>query len=251
MCSRNVIRIIPALSLLLALCFLAAPAQAEDSLNLTTLPGDISIGAGYTGTVLHIAGTAPQGSDIVVRFTGANGNIALRRKGKAFGLLWMNMGVVELGNVPSVYLVSSSRPLSAIGGSSLGLEAVRKGISVTSGSQEGLDIPAEFIKLKAEDGLYSEAANGVSVSADGRFSINLPIPSRMSPGAYSVDVFALRNGAVAGNASTPVTVKLVGAPAWIAHMAFDHSTLYGILSALVAIFAGLAIGIVFQSRGAH
>jgi len=38
-------------------------------------------------------------------------------------------------------------------------------------------------------------------------------------------------------------------PAWIDDMARNSSLLYGILSTLVAILGGLAIGMVFQGKG--
>ena len=51
--------------------------------------------------------------------------------------------------------------------------------------------------------------------------------------------------------ATPLTVNLTGFPGLISKLAFGHAALYGILSTLIAIFAGLGIGLVFQSKGAH
>ncbi|MDR3043914.1 MAG: TIGR02186 family protein [Desulfovibrio sp.] len=245
--------------LLLCLCLLAATARADDGgVALAVKPGDIVIGTAYTGTTLHFSGEAPRGSAIVARFTGASGDLALRQKGKAFGLLWMNMGTVHLHDVPSVYLVASSRPLADIGGTGLGLDAVRAGVQQEGGAAaqgpdglDALDVPAELVRLKQHDGLYREGVGGITVTDDGTFSAELAIPSRMSPGTYTVEVFALRDGQVAGSTSAPVRAELVGAPAWLAHMAFDRGLLYGVLATLVAILAGLAVGLVFQSKGAH
>ncbi|MBZ2172540.1 TIGR02186 family protein [Nitratidesulfovibrio sp. SRB-5] len=242
--------------LLLCLCLLAATARADDGgVALAVKPGDIVIGTSYTGTTLHFSGEAPRGSAIVARFTGASGDLALRQKGKAFGLLWMNMGTVHLHDVPSVYLVTSSRPLADIGGTGLGLDAVRAGVQQEEGSAaqgaDTLDVPAELVRLKQHDGLYREGVGGITVTDDGAFSAELAIPSRMSPGTYTLDVFALRDGQVVGSTSVPVRAELVGAPAWLAHMAFDRGLLYGVLATLVAILAGLAVGMVFQSKGAH
>lgn len=244
-------RFLAAAALCLALGGLCLPARADDAVSLTVKPGDINISATYTGTVLHVAGRAPAGSAIVARFTGDSGNLALRQKGKVFGLLWMNLGTVHLDNVPSVCLVAASGQLADIGGLPLGIDAVRGGIQAREGTTSGIDLPAELIKLKEHDGLYREEVKGVSVKPNGDFAVDMPIPSRMSPGAYSLDVFALRNGVVEGRVSSPVTVKLVGMPAWIDHMATKQSLLYGILSTLVAIFGGLLIGLVCQRRGAH
>ena len=182
----------------LLLCLLAATARADDGgVALAVKPGDIVIGTSYTGTTLHFSGEAPRGSAIVARFTGASGDLALRQKGKAFGLLWMNMGTVHLHDVPSVYLVTSSRPLADIGGTGLGLDAVRAGVKQEDGAAaqgaDVLDVPAELVRLKQHDGLYREGVGGITVTDDGAFSAELDIPSRMSPGTYTVDVFALRD----------------------------------------------------------
>ena len=114
---------------------------------------------------------------------------------------------------------------------------------------DSLDVPAELIKLKQQDGLYRESTGGITVADNGSFAVNLPIPSRLSPGAYTVEIFALRNGSVSGSVAAPVNVRLVGMPAWIDDMARNSSLLYGILSTLVAILGGLAIGMVFQGKG--
>ena len=236
-------------ALTMALCCASFPAHADEAVALAVKPSDIDISASYRGTVLHVEGLAPQGSAIAIRFAGEKTDLALRQKGKVFDLLWMNLGTVHLHNVPSVFLVASSRPLADVGGADLGLEAVRKAITAEESKGDALDIPAELIKLKQQDGLYREDTQGITVADNGSFTANMRIPSRMSPGAYTLEVYSLRNGSVAGSASAPVTVRLVGMPAWIDHMARDNSLLYGILSTLIAILGGLAIGMVFQSRG--
>ena len=249
MCDLALLRIIPAAALTITLCLASFAVHAAETVVLTETPSDINISASYRGTTLHVEGLAPQDSAIAVRFAGEKTDLALRQKGMVFDLLWMNLGTVHLHNVPSVFLVASSRPLADVGGADLGLEAVRKAITAEENKGDALDIPAELIKLKQQDGLYRESTRGITVADNGSFTANMPIPSRMSPGAYTLEVFALRNGSIAGSASAPVTVRLVGMPAWIDHMARDNSLLYGILSTLIAILGGLAIGIVFQSRG--
>ena len=122
-------RLVAAAALAVTLCAASLPAHAAESVELSVKPADINISASYRGTVMHVEGLAPTGSEIVARFTGAAADLALRQKGKVFGLLWMNLGTVHLHNVPSVFLVASSRPLDQINGSELGLAAVRGSMS--------------------------------------------------------------------------------------------------------------------------
>jgi len=90
-------------------------------------------------------------------------------------------------------------------------------------------------------------------ASDGKrsFTAEIPIPSRLSPGAYLVELIAVRDGSIIARAEQPVTANLVGFPALLSNLAFGHAALYGILATVMAVLAGLAIGIVFQSRGAH
>jgi hypothetical protein len=112
-----------------------------------------------------------------------------------------------------------------------------------------------LLKLKQKEGLYREMFGNISYASavDGQktFSAKIPIPSRLTSGAYTVEVDAIRNGEVVARAEQPLTVNLVGFPALLSQLAFGHSALYGILATLIALLAGLGIGLIFQSRGAH
>lgn len=246
-CSK-ILRIVTAAALAFLLSN-ATVALADTPVELTIKPNNIDISAAYRGTVLHVEGLAPKGSEIVARFTGAPADLALRQKGKVFNLLWMNLGTVHLQHVPSVFLVTSSHALPQIHGDELGLAAVHNDIRVQEQKSDSLDLAGELIKLKQQDGLYRETTGGIAMAENGSFTADLRIPSRLSPGIYSVEIFALHDGVISGSASTPVSVRLVGMPAWIDDMARNSSFLYGILSTLVAILGGLAIGLIFQSKG--
>ena len=79
-------------AILAALCLLALPAAAlAGDMNLSVSPSEITIDATYDGAILHVAGEAPEGSQIVARFSGTPEKVAVKEKGKALGVLWMNM----------------------------------------------------------------------------------------------------------------------------------------------------------------
>jgi hypothetical protein len=77
------------------------------------------------------------------------------------------------------------------------------------------------------------------------------VPSRLSPGSYTVEVFAVKDGVIVAQDAQPLNAKLTGAPAFLADLAFNHAIWYGVLASIIAIVAGLGIGLVFQSKGAH
>lgn len=245
-------------AILFFLLFVAMPATLRASeLDFDVAPSAIDIGATYNGASLQVDGQVPEGSQVVVRVSGASGNVALKQKGKVFGLLWMNMNTLHLSNVPAVCLIDSSAPLAELGaaGAELGLKGLTGKIAIDPPSADRALLLPEFLLLKSQEGLYQENAGGVKLgqAKDGRqpFTASVKIPSRLSPGSYAVEAFAVKDGVVAAQASQVVAAKLTGAPAFLADLAFNHAAWYGVLASIIAILGGLGIGLVFQSKGAH
>ncbi len=243
---------------LLLVLLLAAPCAAMAAgADFTVTPGNIDIHAFYNGTSVTVEGTAPEGSQVVLRFTGAPEDLRMKEKGKALGLLWMNMNTLHFANVPKVCLIESSAPLADMGkaGAGLGLEGLAGKIGIEPVTADRTTLLPELLKLKKQEGLYRQTSGAVVMgekSGDMRkFSAKLAIPSRLSPGAYVVEVFTVKDGEIATQAVKAIDVKLVGAPALLADLAFNHSAWYGILASLIAILAGLGIGLVFQSKEPH
>lgn len=240
--------------MVLLLLTLALPCSAQ-TLSLDAAPAAIEMNALYDGMDLTITGQAPAGDDLVLHFTGEPTELHMRTKGKIFGLLWMNVGQVVLNNVPNVLLVEASKAFDELGpgAAPLRLEGLRDAITIESGGSPEIDAPMELVHLKQSEKMYSESTGGIEFGpeADGMrsFTATIKVPSRLTPGQYTVEAYALHQGVVTAEASLPVTARLIGIPAWLSTMAFEHGTLYGVLSVIIAILSGLAIGLVFQSKG--
>ena len=97
--------------LALVLSVLFASAAFADEVTMTTTPSTIEIGTAYDGMTLHVAGTVPEGCQAVVRFLGKSQEVHMKEKGKAFGLLWMNMNRITSYNVCYTKLLRYSIPL--------------------------------------------------------------------------------------------------------------------------------------------
>ena len=242
--------------LLLILLVLPGAAMAA-GIDFTVSPGGIDIDALYNGTTVTVEGKVPDGSQVVLRFTGKAGEVHMKQKGKFMGLLWMNMNALTFEHVPAVCLVESSADLSGLGatGAKLGLTGVAETFAIEPATADRTLLLPEFVKLKRSEGLYREASGAVKLGeAEGglrAFSAQVAIPSRLSPGAYVLEAFAVKDGQVTAQGSAPVNVRLIGIPAMLADLAFNHGAWYGILASIIAILSGLAIGMVFQSKGAH
>jgi hypothetical protein len=248
--------------LFVAFClFTVSSAAAQDVARMTVEPQAINIGALYNGTTLTANGSLPADSEAIVRFMGTACELHMKVRGKVGGIMWMNLDSITFKGVPSVCLVSSAvdlNRLEANGGASIRVLRLSglKGSFMIEGNGGGHENAfEEFLKLKQKEGLYREMFGNISYgsASEGQktFRAEVPIPSRLSPGAYMVELDAVRNGEVIARAEQPVTVSLVGFPALLAGLAFGHSALYGILATIIALLAGLGIGLVFQGRGGH
>lgn len=243
---------------LLFLVLLPSLSLAEGPMTMSATPSTILMGARYDGISLKVTGSVPAGSDVVLRFTGAPEDLHLREKGKVFGLLWMNVGKVALKNVPKVCLIDSSRSFADLGAiaAPFRLESLGGTIEIEKDAVGGeIDVIHELLLLKKYDYLYHESAGGVVLGPDKgdsrTFTADIAVPSALAPGLYRVEAAAIRNGALVGKASSAVEASLSGFPGWLNKMAFDRALLYGVLATVIAIVSGLAIGLVFQSKGAH
>ena len=241
--------------------FTVSAGAAQDSARMTVEPQAIDIGALYNGTTLTATGSIPADSEAVVRFIGVACDLHMKEKGKVGGVMWMNLDSITFKGAPNVCLVSSAvdlNRLEADGGVTIGvlrLSGLKKSVEIEAKGGGHENSFEELLKLKQKEGLYREMLGNISYESASQgqkgFLAQVPIPSRLSPGDYVVELDAVRNGEVIARAEQPVTVSLVGFPALLAGLAFDHSALYGILATIIALLAGLAIGLVFQSRGAH
>jgi hypothetical protein len=242
-------RILPFL-LLAAVVLYAAPGFAAQEYALQTKPGEIEIGAGYNGKYVTVTGDIPAGSSAVVRILGERESKQFKKKGQAFGFLWMNLENITLRDVPDVFLLASDRSLYAGGGyewTKLGL-----GFGALRGEADDFTF-GEFLKLKEQEKLYSIQEGGFEYapSADGprMFKVTMAIPSSLRQGIYKVEAFGVKDGRVVSRASVDMEAKLTGFPALLGDMAFHHSLLYGIFAVVVAILAGLLMTAVFRDKG--
>lgn len=254
-------------SILLAvilLFFAGTPLHAQERAQLTVNPQLIEIGAFFNGTTLIATGSVPSDSEVVVRFLGAVCDLHMKQKGRVFGVMWMNLDSLIFRGIPSVCIVNAAENLDSLaqktGAQSpavagLRLTGLKEKARIESNGGDRAEAFAELIKLKNSEGLYRETSGNITygAAANGQrdFRGEITIPSRLSPGEYVVELVAVNGDGVVARAERSVTVKLVGFPALLAGLAFNHAALYGILATVIALLAGLAIGMVFDSKGAH
>jgi uncharacterized protein (TIGR02186 family) len=232
-------------------------SSSEPTLELS--PQEIGIGSFYHGTSLTLKGTAPADCGVALLLLGEREEQVLKQKGRV-GPLWMNVGTVTIRDAPEMYyLLTSSDDLSDLAPSevldahSIGYGALRKEIAI---EQEGSDLDVtfrEFIKLKESMGLYDISLNSVKpqrTDADSAtFKLSVSIPALAPVGQYDVHLYCFSDGQVVSNAAGAFAVEKVGLPQWLSTLAFNNAAIYGILAIVVAVAAGLLMGVLFGSKG--
>jgi uncharacterized protein (TIGR02186 family) len=244
------------------------PQLAGSTVSVKTKhePNLITIGAFFNGTQLTVSGEVGVENDVVVLVRGKQGELTLKKKGKALGLLWMNLGDIHVKKVPNVYILYSStgrmesatsnpNTLKKLG---IGFEYLKEEMEIEATQAERDGLANEFLKLKQNQGLYAFHPGKIIFEQKNEkeksFTANVWIPPRIPAGEYQVKVMEIHNDHVIDNSKDQLKVKEEGIPLMLSSLAFNHSLLYGFLAVLIAVGAGLAMDFFFgtgKGGGAH
>ena len=256
MASRSTSSLLVSAVLLAALPAPGVAALGSESIvSMKIDPAEVSVNTFYSGVTVYVEGTIPAGYDAAILCSGEEGSVALKRKGKVLGLLWMSVGDVVFENVPSVYVLSTSGPLSGLAPSpvleklGVGYPALESRVVQSSG-QTGLDRDfGEFLKLKESENLYSYHEGGVELepgpSGTMRVSAECLMPTKTPWGEYEVRLFGFKAGIGELLRAERLQVVPVGMTARISNLAQNHGLLYGILAVIIALGVGLLTGLAF------
>lgn len=241
---------------------LAAPAMAE-RLVTSVSTHRVLISSNFTGTDLVLFGSIEdddtpssqsRGYDIVVTVRGPAGTFIARRKDRVLGL-WVNVDSRQFIQVPSYLAVLSSRPPSELGPSEF-LRRQRIGIANHTlrqriGSDFADVVPQDpfriaFLRVKESEGLFHEEPQGVTFITATLFRATVPIPGVAPTGTYEVETLLITESRVIAREITAIEVVKTGFEELVAQAARDHSFIYGIGTALLAMMTGLLASFLFR-----
>jgi hypothetical protein len=236
----------------------ACPAGAAEP-TLKVSPDVVQIGTFFSGQRIKVEGVIPEGTQAVLEVVGTSADEHLMRKGRR-GFLWMNVGEITVHDAPSLYMVMSTTKellTSAPGEATWGYQALKNRIHF-SGSIEAAEYKMfmkQFLELKESENIYATFPGALKTkgTAAGQTTVQgtFLMPTNTRPGTYKLLLSVIADGKVVSSGSTDLTVAMVGFPALLATLAFQHGATYGVIAVVIAIVTGFAMGFLFKGGGGH
>ena len=247
----------PALSaILLALSLSAATAvrAGVDRIPLHIEPEHLQVGLFYSGQNIVARADVPAGYNVLLKVNGGTQKLDLKKKGKVLGFLWMNVGEVVYEDVPVLYIIRSSYKLTDLAPADvlrklgIGYDALKANIIKAPDGEAGM-LFGDLIKLKEGEGLFNieEGGIGPAPMPGGREQIATEffLPPKAPVGEYLVELYGFKDGAGTLLGSGSFTLEQDHLILFITSMVAHRALLYGCLSVMIAIVAGLLTGVIF------
>lgn len=238
----------------------ATPSTIEKApVTCEVLPDEVFIDSFYHGAKLKITGKSDINDEIIIKISSPPTESSLKFMGKAAGLFWMKIGDMEFKPVSNVYMLYTTGAIDKIASpeerirSLVGYDAIKAQLDITS-SKGPVDKDRwfnEFIKFKEKDKVYGIYEGTIVKDGKGGFSATVDWPYQASPGEYKVIVFAIRDGRAYAEASQKLVVRTSGMITLLSDLAFKNPAIYGVVAIVIAMLAGLGVGIVFKGGGGH
>ena len=247
------------LRLLIAFLVLANPAFAAEKVVAGLSQHLVSITANFDGTGIMIFGAvkreapAPDAGplQVIIAVAGPSSPVTVRRKARAYGI-WVNTDSVHVDAAPSFYAVATTAPFAEVLSQVDDLKyriSIGNMIRNVGEAKEGLeatDFSDAVIRVRRNNGLYSENFGNVRLIDDTLFNTQIALPSNLTEGDYQARIFLTRDQKVVDEFVTTIAVRKVGMERWIYNLAHERPLVYGILSLVIAIFAGWSVSAIFR-----
>ena len=187
-------------------------------------------------------------------------------QGKKLGL-WMTVGTATFKNVPALYQCLTSGAAQEImsretaTAEGAGFQRLKEEIEVrieVGRVEQEIGVgrwKEEFVEFEQSRGLFylGESELEVRDGQDGlkKVSGEIVIPARSPVGSYRAVLLALKDGVPVGRVEETLSVDLMPPVAFLRRLAVEHGWTYGIVAVIAALGAGLGVGAITPSKGAH
>ena len=229
---------------------LAGPAAAQPLLA-DLFKHRITIDSGFTGADVLLYGAIDGEGDVVIIVRGPEEKVLVRRKDRVAGI-WINVDDVEFTGVPAFYAVATSRPLEDIARASfrglyqIGLPSLRLDTADARPEAEIETFREALIRNRIRDGLFAGEIGKIEFPGETLFRTLVHFPANVAEGAYSAQIFLIRDGVEVSSETIPLFVNKTGFQAEVYYWAHAQPAIYGIAAILLALFAGWFAAVAFR-----
>jgi len=247
---------------LVALIWPAVALAQQVEADLTTRT--IAVKADFAGAKVLLFGSVVGGPgdpetppDIIIVVRGPDEPLSVHRK-QRFAGIWVNSGGTTFSAVPGYYAIVTNRPVSDIASSyalqehRIGFNSVKADLILSAGGFASSGLARDYVdaavRLLGRKNLYQEHIGGISFVGKHLFRAEFELPANVPLGDFSADVFLFRDGEMVGTYRTPLRIEKSGIERVIYSLAHEQPLIYGILSVLAAIAAGLAASTIFRKK---
>jgi uncharacterized protein (TIGR02186 family) len=249
------------MGLMFAQVILLALIIPVSAMAIQVSPEEMSVGTTFNGKDLNVSGKIGADEEAVVQIIGNSSEAEFKRTGKVGGVLWMTVAHLSIEDAPTAYFVYLPEAVSSLRQSNneqwsslrFDYDSLLPKIKIVPEPADKEIVFHDFLKLKTNDRLYQIVDNGVSYgevkNGEKEFHTRIQVPAKMPIDHYTIKISRLKNGVIVGTEESEFTLKQTGFPLLISNLAFHHSLIYGVLAVVIAIFAGLFMGVLFQQKG--
>jgi uncharacterized protein (TIGR02186 family) len=240
------------LLLALALAFgTVLPANAVEPLVADLSKHLVAITTGFAGTDVLLFGAVEGEGDVVVVVRGPQRDEVVRRKDQAAGI-WINSGSAKIRDVPSFYMVASTKPVeelapvSVLDRHQIGLEHLNIEVELSDSGIDHTQYRDALIRLKQKKGLYGAKERPIGLLSHRLFRTDLHFPANVPVGTYLVEVYLIADGEVLSAQTTPLVISKIGVGADVFDFAHQRAAIYGLIAIALAASAGWLAAVAFK-----
>ena len=234
------------LALFACLCWISPAASETVVLGLNQ--NQVSITADFHGSELLIFGAIRRESplqdaplQVALTVAGPSGPVTVRKKSRVAGI-WINTDGQRIGAAPSFYAVATSAPWDETVSAELdGRHHLSIGRAIyPQDIERNADnrFQDALIRIRSDENRYQLLENQVVLEEQTLFKASIRLPSNLIEGSYPIRVFLTRNGNLVSEYRTNIQVRKVGLERFLYTTAHNTPLLYGIMSLIIALFAG-------------
>jgi uncharacterized protein (TIGR02186 family) len=237
---------------------------ARESVQADVSARNVAVTSSFNGTEIVIFGAVDNSQqpsaesgyyDVLIVVEGVPTRTVARRKNNVAGL-WLNTSAATFDLVPSYYAIASTRPIDEItteefrATHGIGFQHLR--FAPAFGKAQGLSTEdiAEFrravIRLKRKQGLYVQDPFSVAFIGRSLFRATIELPANVTVGPFETRVYLFREEKLLSQYTVKLNLEREGVERHLHAFAFGYPALYGLMTVMIAVAAGLTASTVFR-----